>query len=177
MSETKVITGKVRFSYAHVFEPHAVEEGQTKKYSVSLIIPKKDKKTIKAIEDAIQAAFDAGIASKFGGKTPKKWKNPLRDGDDERDDEAYKDAFFVNASSTNKPGLVDADLNPILSKDEFYSGCFGRASVNFYAFNTSGNVGVACGLNHLQKLEDGDNLGGGGSSAESDFGSADDDLL
>ena len=102
-------------------------------------------------------------------------KTPLRDGDDEReDDEAYAGAMFVNANSSNKPGLVDADLNPILDKSEFYSGCYGRASINFYAYDSNGSKGIACGLNNLQKFEDGERLAGGGSTAEEDFGSLDD---
>ena len=106
---------------------------------------------------------------------PANFKNPLRDGDAERsEDENYADSMFINANSARKPGLVDADLNPILDREDFYSGCFGRASVNFYAFNVSGNKGVACGLNNLQKLEDGERLSGGGATAEQDFG---DDLM
>lgn len=175
MSKTKVITGKVRFSYAHVFEPSAAMEGQEKKYSVSLVIPKSDKKTIGKIKEAIEAALLEG-AAKFGGKIPKVYKNPLRDGDDERpDDEAYENSMFINANSPRKPGIVDENLDAIIDKDDFYSGCYGRASVNFYAFNVSGNKGIACGLNNLQKLEDGERLSGG-SSAEDDFGS-DDDLM
>jgi hypothetical protein len=176
MSTTKVVTGKVRFSYAHVFEPSAIEEGQEKKYSVSVIIPKSDKKTVKKIQDAIAAALEEGKA-KFGGKIPAVYKNPLRDGDEERpDDENYEGSYFVNANSARKPGVVDANLDPILDKEEFYSGCYGRASINFYAFNVSGNKGIAAGLNNVQKLEDGIKLSGGASSAEDDFGS-DDDLM
>ena len=182
----KVITGKVRFSYAHVFEPSAAEEGQDKKYSVSLLIPKDDTETIEKIEAAVKEATAEGKA-KFGGKIPIKLKLPLRDGDEEReDDENYKGMMFVNATSKNKPGIVDEELKKIVqdpdsvgadmedvSKEQFYSGCFGRASVNFYAFNVAGNKGVACGLNNLQKMEDGDRLSGG-PSAEDDFG---DDLM
>lgn len=176
MSTTKVITSKVRFSYAHVFEPHAIEEGQQKKYSVSIIIPKTDTKLIDKIKAAIKSALEEGKA-KFGGKIPTNYKNPLRDGDEERpDDENYENSYFINANSARKPGLVDENLDPIIDKDDFYSGCYGRASVNFYAFNVSGNKGVAVGLNNLQKLEDGIRLSGGGSSAEEDFGS-DDDLM
>lgn len=175
MSRTKVITSKVRFCYAHVFEPTAIEEGQEKKYSVSVIIPKSDTKLINKIKAAIQAALEEGKA-KFGGKIPANYKNPLRDGDLERpDDENYANSYFFTANSSRKPGIVDADLNPILDKDEFYSGCYGRASVNFYAFNVSGNKGVAVGLNNLQKLEDGERLSGGGSTPEEDFGSYSDD--
>lgn len=178
MSATKVVTSKVRFSYVHVFEPQKIDENSKAKYSVSLIIPKTDTKLIKRIEDAIEAALQDGKA-KFGGKIPANWKNPLRDGDEERpDDENYTDSMFVNANSDQKPEVVDTNLDPIMSREEFYSGCYGRASVNFYAFNVSGNKGVACGLNNLQKLEDGPRLSGG-SSAQEDFGDLpeEDDLL
>lgn len=176
MSKTKVITGKnMRFSYAHVFEPSAIVEGADPKYSVSIIIPKSDKATIKKIKEAIAVALEDGKEKKFGGKIPKIYKNPLRDGDEEReDDENYANSYFVNANSARKPGLVDADVNPILDREDFYSGCYGRASLNFYAFSVSGNKGVACGLNNLQKLEEGERLGGSAASAESDFGEGDD---
>lgn len=171
---TKVITGKVRFCYAHVFEPTSVGEDETnKKYSVSILIPKSDTKTLAKIENAIKAATEAGT-SKFGGKIPRNLKTPLRDGDEERDDEVYAGHMFLTANSGQKPGIVDAELNPILDRDEFYSGCYGRASINFYAFNTAGNKGIACGLQNLQKLENGERLAGISASAEEDFGDDDD---
>jgi len=173
---TKVVTGKVRFSYAHVFEPKAIVEGAEEKYSVALLIPKEDTKTLGKIDKAIKAALEAGKA-KFGGKIPKNYKSPLRDGDEEReDDEAYAGHMFINANSSRKPQVVDASLNPILDREEFYSGCYGRASVNFYAFSVSGNKGIACGLNNLQKLAEGERLSGG-SSAEEDFADEMDDLM
>ena len=178
---TKVITGKARMSYVHVFEPYAMEEGQEKKYMVSILIPKDDTKTIAKIKSAVEAAKEEGKSKlSKNGKMVKKLKLPLRDGDEERqDDEAYKGMYFVNATSKNKPKIVDRDLEPIMDKEDFYSGCWGRASLNFYAFNVSGNKGIACGLNNLQFLEDGEPLSGG-SSAEEDFGEPfedDDDLL
>lgn len=102
-------------------------------------------------------------------------KTPLRDGDMERpDDPAYANAYFVNANATSAPGIVDADRNPILTRSEVYSGVYGRASISFYAFNSSSNKGIACGLNNLQKILDGEPLGGK-ASAESDFASDEDD--
>ncbi len=183
LKQTKVVTGLVRFSYLHVWEPSAVDEGQDPKYSASLIIPKSDKKTLKMIKEAIENAKVQGKSSKFGGKIPANLKTPLRDGDEERpDDEAYENSYFVNANSKTKPGIVDVDCNKILDQDEVYSGCYGRASITFYPFNTSGNKGIACGLNHIQKLKDGEPLGGR-SAPENDFGDdfvfedEDDDLL
>ena len=178
---SKVITGKVRFSYLHVFTPQAVNEGDKEKYSVSLIISKYDKDTIAKINKAIEEAKESGKLSKFKGKIPANLKTPLRDGDTEReDDEVYSGCYFINANSVNQPGLVDKDLQAIIDPKELYSGCYGRASINFYAYNWNGTKGIACGLNNLQKLSDGERLSGG-PSAEEDFGGEsheyDDDLF
>ena len=170
-NSTKVVTGKVRFCYANVFEPTSMNEGDTPKYNVCILIPKSDTKTLEKINKAIEAAKQAGkakIADK-SGKIPSTLKTPLRDGDEERgDDEAFEGHYFINANSTRKPSIVDRDLAPIMDKEEFYSGCYGRASINFYAYNVN-SKGVAAGLNNLQKLEDGERLAGG-STAEDDFG-------
>jgi hypothetical protein len=174
-SKTKVITGvNTRLSYFHGWEPVSINGGK-ERYSVSVLIPKSDKETIKAIEMAVDAAIEEGIA-KFGGKKPNKAaiKLPLRDGDIERDDGAYKGHYFVNANSTTAPQIVDKSVKPILDRDEVYSGCYGRVSLNFYAFNSNGNKGVACGLGNIQKIKDGEPLGNR-SSASDDFTSLDDD--
>lgn len=174
-SKTKVITGvNTRLSYFHGWEPVSINGGK-ERYSVSVLIPKSDKETIKAIEMAVDAAIEEGIA-KFGGKKPNKAaiKLPLRDGDIERDDEAYKGHYFVNANSTTAPQIVDKSVKPILDRDEVYSGCYGRVSLNFYAFNSNGNKGVACGLGNIQKIKDGEPLGSR-SSASDDFTSLEDD--
>lgn len=176
---TKVITGvDTRWSYANVWDPKSINGG-TPKYSVSLIIPKSDKVTIQKIKVAIQAAYEEGESKlKGNGKSVPSLsvlKTPLRDGDLERpDDEAYKNAYFVNANSATAPGIVDADRQQIIDRSEVYSGVYGRASINFYAFNSNGNKGIACGLNNLQKIRDGEPLGGK-ASAESDFATDDDD--
>ena len=170
-NSTKVVTGKVRFCYVNVFEPTAMNEGDTPKYNICILIPKNDAKTLDKINKAIEAAKQAGKAklADKNGKIPSNLKLPLRDGDDERgDDPAFEDMYFINANSQRKPSIVDKDLNPIMEKEEFYSGCYGRASINFYAFNVS-SKGIAAGLNNLQKLEDGEMLVGG-STAEEDFG-------
>lgn len=178
----KVITGtNTRWSYANVWEPKSINGGAPK-YSVSLIIPKSDTKTITKIQAAIEAAYKEGEAKlKGNGRSVPALsvlKTPLRDGDTERpDDEAYADAYFINANSASAPGIVDADRQPIIDRSEVYSGVYGRASINFYAFNSNGNKGIACGLNNLQKIKDGEPLGGK-SRAEDDFATdADDDFL
>ncbi len=175
----KVITGpNTRWSYANVWEAKSINGG-TPKFSVSLIIPKSDTKTVAKIKGAIEAAYREGEAKlKGNGKTVPSLsaiKMPLRDGDTERpDDPAYSDSYFINANSTTAPGIVDADRQPVLERSEVYSGVYGRASINFYAFNSNGNRGIACGLNNLQKIRDGEPLGGK-SSAEDDFATDDDE--
>jgi hypothetical protein len=176
---TKVITGpNTRWSYANVWEAKAINGG-TPKFSVSLIIPKSDTKTVAKIKAAIEAAYREGEAKlKGNGKTVPPLsaiKTPLRDGDTERpDDPAYANAYFVNANSTTPPGIVDADLQPILDRLEVYSGVYGRASISFYAFNSNGNRGIACWLNNLQKIRDGEPLGGK-SRPEDDFATVDEE--
>ena len=179
---TKVITGvNTRWSYANVWDAKSINGGAPK-YSVSLIIPKSDTATVNKIKAAIQAAYEEGEGKlKGNGKFVPALdaiKNPLRDGDKERPgDAAYANSYFINANSATAPGIVDADRNPIMDRSEVYSGVYGRASVNFYAFNSNGNRGIACGLNNLQKIRDGEPLGGK-SRAEDDFATeSDDDFL
>ena len=176
---TKVITGKdTRWSYASVWEPKSINGG-TLKYSVSLIVPKSDKATLQKIKAAIEAAYKEGETKlKGNGKSIpslESLKTPLRDGDIDRpDDSAYENTYFINANSTTAPGIVDADCNPVLNRSEVYSGVYGRASITFYAFNSNGNRGIACGLQNLQLIRDGEPLGGK-ASAESDFTTEDDE--
>lgn len=182
MNPMKVITGpETRWSYANVWEAKSINGG-TPKFSVSLIIPKSDTKTVAKIKAAIEAAYHEGEAKlKGNGRTIPALsvlKTPLRDGDLERpDDPAYANSYFVNANSATAPGIVDADRQVIIDRSEVYSGVYGRASINFYAFNSNGNKGIACGLNNLQKIRDGEPLGGK-SRAEDDFATeAEDDFL
>lgn len=179
LNPTKVITGPAtRWSYANVWDPKSINGGAPK-YSISLIIPKSDTKTVEKIQAAIQAAYEEGQSKlKGNGKSVPALsvlKTPLRDGDMERpDDPAYADSYFINANSATAPGIVDADRNPIMERSEVYSGVYGRASINLYAFNSNGNKGIACGLNNLQKIRDGEPLGGK-SRAEDDFETDEDD--
>lgn len=178
VSKTKVITGKnTRLSYFHGWEPTSINDGP-ERYSVSVLIPKDDKETLDAINSAIDAAIEEGVA-KFGGKKPNKAaiKLPLRDGDTEREDEAYAGHYFINANSKTAPQIVDKAVKPILDRDEVYSGCYARVSLSFYAFNSNGNKGVACGLGNIQKIRDGESLGGRSSAAEDFATEADDDFL
>jgi hypothetical protein len=169
---TKVIV-PCRFSYLHCWEPDSVNGGDPK-YSVSAIVPKSDTKTIEAIKAAIEQAKKESV-SKWGGKIPTNLKTPLRDGDIDRpDDEAYKGCYFFNANSRQAPQVVDSKVQPILDQSEVYSGCYGRISVTFYGYNSNGNRGVAAGLGNIQKLKDGEALGGR-SKASDEFSTVEED--
>lgn len=179
VNPTKVITGICTFSYLNCWEPKPAQDGGKPKFSVSLIIPKSDTRTVEKIRAAIQAAYEEGQSKLKGtGKSVPSLsalRTPLRDGDVDRpDDEAYKGSWFINANSDSAPGIVDADRNPILTRSEMYSGVKGRASINLYAYNVNGNRGIACGLNNLQKIADGTPLGGK-SRAEDDFATEDEE--
>jgi len=173
---TKVLIGEVRFSYVHLFQPRQSSPTDKAKYSVSLIIPKSDKALIDKIKAGIAAAYNGGV-QRFGGTLPPKgtWRNPLRDGDLEKsEDEAYKGSYFINAQSQTKPGLVKPDPSgmskfiPITDEEELYSGCYGYAAVNFFAYNNAGNKGISAGLNNVLKTRNGDFLGGR-VSADAEF--------
>lgn len=174
---TRVVTGKVRFSFVNVFEAKAFGEGQEPKYSVMLLIPKSDVGTISRIKAAIDCAAQKGLSTKFGGRLPAILKTTLKDADHDMDQDGMLFAekwdytaghYIINVSTKNQPQIVDANLNPIINPTEFYSGCYGRASINFFAYNNNGNKGISAGLNNLQKLEDGDPLGSI-TTAEQDF--------
>jgi len=171
-NNTKVIV-PCRFSYLHCWEPDSVNGGDPK-YSVSAIIPKSDTKTVNAIKAAIEQAKKDSV-SKWGGKIPANLKLPLRDGDIDRpDDEAYAGCYFFNANSRQAPQVVDSKVQPILDQSEVYSGCYGKISVTFYGYNSNGNRGIAAGLGNIQKLKDGESLGGRTSAAD-DFQTEDDE--
>jgi len=167
---TKIMTGEVRASYLHVFEPHSSQEGQEPQYSMSMIIRKDDKATIKAIETAIKNATEKGVNTVWGGKLPKKLHNPLRDGDEERDDDVYADAMFINANSKKrKPGVINTQKETLYSSDEFKSGDYCKVVCRFYPYSANGNNGIACALDNIMMTREGEALGGGAASAESDF--------
>jgi len=175
-TDTKIITGKVRLSYCKIFNPEPDDNGEPK-YSTAILIPKTDKVTLQKIKAAVEAAKEAG-KGKWGGKIPPNLKTPLRDGDAEKDTDEhpeYKGHYFLNATSRQKPGIVDKQLNEIIDSTEVYSGCYARVSLNFYAYEAKGNRGIAAGLNNVQKMADGEHLGGGRSRAEDDFDAIEDD--
>lgn len=170
---TKVVTGKVRFSYAHIFEPQAPLSGGDPKYSVTLLIPKSDTVTINKIKEAIAEARETFCKRNGANALPPKPNHTLHDGDGQRDSgEDYgpecKGCYVITVSSKNKPVIVDSFKNEITDPSEVYSGCYGRAAINFYGYNQAGKKGVSAGLLSIQKLHDGEPFGTVGSADDFD---------
>lgn len=170
--DTSIRIGEVRFSYTAVFQPKKNDDGTPSKYGVCIIIPKEDTETVNLVKEAIDAAKQRGKLEKWGGKIPANVKSCLRDGDiDREDDEAFAGCYFLNASSRNKPGvkvLEDGVVSDALDEEDFYSGCYGAVTLDFFPYESSGNKGVGAGLNNVIKTRDGDRLSGG-RSADEDF--------
>lgn len=169
---TKVITGEVRLSFVHLIEP-AEDLNGNMKYSTMALIPKSDTATIKALEDAQEAAITEAINKKFDGKRPAKLKYTLRDADEDLDLDKYPEAkghMFMNVSNKTRPGIVDANLQQVLDPSEVYSGVYARLSVNAFAYNAQGSKGVTFFLNNVMVLGKGEALAGG-ATAEDDFSS------
>ena len=158
----KITTGLARLSYAHLFTAHTNFEGQEPKFSAQIIIPKSDTKTLKAINDALAQLLSEAYPN--NKKIPANYHTPLKDGDLLEGRPEVVGCYFLNASAKDRPGVVDADVQPILDKSEVYSGCFCRFNISLYAYNTSVNKGLGCGLNHVQKIKDGPSLEGKGSA-------------
>ena len=183
ISDTNIRIGEVRFDFVNLFKKRVTEDIPDGKYSVQLLIPKSNTAAVKLIEEAIEAAKQAGVSKKWSGKMPpaSKIRLPLRDGDDEfPDDETYEGMWFMNSSyyGAGKPGIRVLDNGEVTDKkedgftpideDDFYSGCYGVATLGFFAYNTKGNMGIAAGINNVIKTKDGDRLGSG-RSADADF--------
>jgi len=174
---TKVITGKVRLSYANIFTPKAMEGSTDEKYSCCLLIDKNDKPTVNKINKAIEAAKAKGKSEKWNGKIPGGLKLPLRDGEERSDEHPeYDGMYFINANNKQKPGVLkveNGNKEEVLDPTEVYSGCYALVSISFYPFNSNGNKGIACSLNNILKVADGEPLGGVTVDAETDFGGID----
>lgn len=159
-----VTTGKVRASYVNIFQPKAPQGGGEAKYSVTLLIPKTDTATINSIYAEIEKAKQEGAQKVFGGNIPPMCRIPVHDGDGvkptsgEPFGEECRGCLVVTASAKMQPSVVGLDMQNIINPAEVYSGCYIRANVNFFAYSSNGNKGIGCGLNAVQKIEDGEPL-------------------
>jgi len=165
MSTQITTSARTRFSYVHVFNRKTKPNGEPGKYSVTLLIPKNDTETLSRIKAAIAEAKANYLERNPGKKLPEQIKTVVYDGDGIRpngEDFGPECAGHVvfTASSSRQPAIVDKNLNPIMDPEEIYSGCYGKAIVNFYVYDTEGNRGVSAWLNGIMKCAEGEPLGG-----------------
>lgn len=180
---TKCLIGEARMNFAHVFTPDSFDDKSEPKYSVVLSFPKTDKDLYKKIQAAIDECAEKAKAQ-YGGALPKKFNIiEIQDGADWDEKFNLEDSYIIKASSSYKPEVAKkvvfqgkAALAYLGDEKDFYSGCYGYASVSFYKYDTGVSKGITCGLNSLLKTRDGERLGTGSGSAETDFAGILDDI-
>ena len=167
MTDTQVVTGEVRLSFVHVFEPYAMKETDIPKYSVTALIPKTDTKTVEAIKAAIQKAAENGAQKHFGGRVPTNVNSTFKDGDTDVDDMGdlkkirypeYEGHYVIRLSTKFAPKVLNANREEIIDPTEVYSGCYGRVSMTFFAYSGDGRRGISASLNNVMKTRDGEPL-------------------
>lgn len=176
---TNVTTGKARLSFVHLFKPYAFQPGQEEKFSTTILVPKSDADTMNRINAAIEAAKQRGAQDKWGGVLPPVIPTPVYDGDGVRPSDGMPFGpeckghwvFTASAKADYPPEVVDSMGNPIINQSEVYSGMYGRVNVTFYPYAFGGKKGIGCGLGPVQKLSDGEALGGSAPTAAQVFGS------
>lgn len=153
MIKTKFVTNLVKFVNVNLYKPYLAADNAQPKYCLTLIIPKSEKSEISRLKKAFE---ETALANKdfLSSKPLKKHSIGLKDGD-KREDPVFADSYYLTATSIEKPGIVDVDINPIIDADELYDGCLGRASITLYPYVTNVSSGIAVGLNNVQKLKDG----------------------
>lgn len=161
LAKLKVMTPTFRVSYPAVFQPKKQDDG-SEKYGVVMLFSKDA--DLKAMRIAARRAGE----EKWGAKEswPKNVRMPFRDGDEKSDKEGYEGHIFVSARANKRPGIVDGKLSPILDESDFYAGCYARATLIAFAYDTKGNKGISFSLLNLQKVKDGESLAGRRNAAD-----------
>lgn len=171
MSNAKTPVGRI--NYPVLFGDGKLNTLSGKKeYSVDILYPKNTDLSL------IKTEIDKAIETKWGSKPPKGLRSPIKDGDGTKQNgepyaAEYKGCYFITLKNTRKPGVVGRDAQPLMDSGEIYSGCFGRASFNAFAYDQKANKGVSLSLINFQKLEDGEPIAQRRIAAEDDFDAVD----
>lgn len=177
INPTQAVLKNVRLSYVHLTSTYTRDPKEPGKYQVTVLLPKSDTENKAAVDAAIAAAVQAGTAGKWNGSAPQKPAIPVWDGDGLTQNGnkfgpecANCWVFTASSGADRKPEVVDGNLNPILNGSEIYSGMYANVSVNFFPYNYNGRKGIGCGLGPVQKVRDGEVLGGAPPAASAVFG-------
>ena len=178
MNATTITIGEARLSYVHLFEPYASQQGQAPKYSVTVLLPKSNTKAKAQLEEAIEAACQAGLQNKWNGQAPAILATTIHDGDGvKQNGEAYGPecaghwVLNCNANPDHPPKVVNTLRQPVIDQSEIYSGIYGWVNITFFPYFNAGKKGIGCGLNAVMKTRDGEPLGGSAPSVDEAFAS------
>lgn len=159
---TRVVTGEVKLTFVHVFDPFLTAQAHIPHYSLTALIPKEDKEMVERLWTAHEAAVMLGVKSRWGGRLPDGVIDAIRDGDVEGKGPEFKGCIFIRCATRNRPAIVSTKIDPstgrlvrLTDSTELYSGCFGRVSLSFFPYSNPQGKGVLAGLNHVQKTRDG----------------------
>lgn len=158
-----LVTPEFRMSYPNLTKPRMNKLSKKLEYSVAALFKKGEDLS------ALKAAVLEACEEKWGKdktKWPQNLRTPFRDQADrakpnEKGERVLPEgyvagAIYLNLKNERKPGVVDANVQPILDENEIYGGCYARASVQVYAYDFGGNTGVNFSLQNVQKTRDGD---------------------
>lgn len=168
-----IVLTNVRLSYVHLDQPYS-QNGGDPKYSAVVLVPKAPADNRAKIDAAIRAATEKA-REKYGAAFPVQPKISVHDGDGVRPSDGQpfgpecKGCWVFTASSKQRPGVVDINLQQIMDSTQLYSGMYANVGVTFFGYNAPQNKGIGVGLENVQKIADGDPLGGGRAAAEDDF--------
>ena len=175
-NETTAVVQNVRLSYVNVFKPYSNSPEQAPKYSSTILLPKSDLASKQSLDAAIQAAAQKGLNEKWNGVMPPVVANPIHDGDGVKQDgtpfgDECKGCWVFTASSNadRQPQIVDRNVQPILDQSQIYSGVYANVAINVFPYIHTGKKGVGFGLTHIQKVRDGEVLGGAPVAADKVF--------
>jgi hypothetical protein len=175
------VTPEGRLSFPALFEPKAPVKGAEPKYSATILIPK-DGHGVKEWIASLQQGVKDAVAAKWPNpeNRPARLRLAIKDGDTAEFEtgssagklkcEKYPEmqgCWCIQASSKNKPTILDIAGNPVFDKERVKAGYWVRMSFNLFAYDNV-NVGVSCGLNNLLVVRP-DDVFGGKTDAKSDF--------
>lgn len=160
-----VRTGEVKLSFPRLFELDPTAEFNKDKYSTSIVITAEEKEFLEKV--VVKNTYYEAIKTyqKWGGAQPKNFQMPTFKLLSLEEKEMFYPAsqgtyYSLIAKTTEKPQLVDLQTKPLQDKNELYSGVIVRLSLSAYPWAYGGKTGVSFILGVVQKLADGQRIGG-----------------
>jgi hypothetical protein len=174
----QIVTPRGHTAFMHLFRPQpAMQEGKEAQYTVTFLWDEGDKRLAKLEAAIIEVAKEKWGDKAKGMLAKGQLRSPLRPGSDKEDTKAAEDfegKVFLTARSTDKPQVVDKDLESVMDQMDVYSGCVGRGDIYLFPYDKAGNRGVGAIINSFQKLDEGERKSGRRAASDA-FGGDDDE--